>query len=93
MVVTADQISAALLVTGDTPVERRIQDILDALPYATEFTTQCLYRRELQKALKVIFPELVVGEERQFNHVDVEQDPSTLSRTLYRGELKTREIG
>jgi hypothetical protein len=74
MVVTADQISAALLVTGDTPVERRIKDILDALPYATEFTTQCLYRRELQKALKVIFPELVVGEERQFNHVDVEQD-------------------
>jgi hypothetical protein len=69
MVVTAYQMAAALLMTGVTVEERQVQNILHSLPRVTIFAVQCFHHRELQKYLQIIFPELLVGQERQFNHI------------------------
>jgi hypothetical protein len=61
--------AAAQSVTGVTFAERQVRDILHSIPRVTNFTVQFIYHRELQKNLKIIFPELVVGQERQFNHI------------------------
>jgi hypothetical protein len=56
-------------VTGVTPAEMQVRDILHYLPRVTNFTVQFMYHREIKKNLKIVFPELVVGQERQFNHI------------------------
>jgi hypothetical protein len=61
--------AAAQSVTGVTPAERQVWDILHFLPRVTNFTVPCMYHRELQKNLKIIFSELVVRKERQFNNI------------------------
>jgi hypothetical protein len=48
MAITVDEMRAAQAVTGFTPEERRIRNILNALPQVRVLIVQCLYHRELQ---------------------------------------------
>jgi hypothetical protein len=79
--------AAAQSVTGVTPAERQVRDIPHSLPRVTNLTVQCMYHRELQKNLKIIFPELVVGQERQFNHI-VAHHPRVFLLVSFKKQIK-----
>lgn len=69
MVIKTEQMAAALTVTGTTPDEVQVRNILHILPRESNFRVQCLYHHELQVRLRILFPQLVVGREKQFNHI------------------------